>query len=273
MDTSKISLCDRLRAEGRWDEASKFKDAALREFKAKGMKRHEASDAAWEAMEKAFPPEEPEEPPPADAPESVHVEEATRCVSDCSAGSPTIPETWGEIPESAPFDVEVDWVHQNRVLVVEERPGGPSRLHWDRARSPAPSYGAVNLMEFAATNRKGFMDLLMRVKPGAGEAEDSQIVKQERMSIGEIKRILGQFQRQAEEATIRDLQENTSSTIQAKVHETVKGWENRFKLPLTDDAREDLEAHFGRFAQNCMDAGGGTLESSTAALPPESGGE
>jgi hypothetical protein len=53
---SKIELTERLRREGRWEEALKFKDTALRDFRSKGMKRSEASDAAWEAMATAYPP-------------------------------------------------------------------------------------------------------------------------------------------------------------------------------------------------------------------------
>jgi hypothetical protein len=53
---SKIELTERLRLDGRWQEASRFKDTVLRECRAKGMKKAEASDAAWTAMAEAFPP-------------------------------------------------------------------------------------------------------------------------------------------------------------------------------------------------------------------------
>ena len=56
MTESKIELTERLRSEGRWPEASKFKDTAQRAFRDKGMKRSEAPDAAWQAMATAFPP-------------------------------------------------------------------------------------------------------------------------------------------------------------------------------------------------------------------------
>ena len=41
MNESKIELTERLRREGRWPEASKFKDAAVKDFRDKGMKRQE----------------------------------------------------------------------------------------------------------------------------------------------------------------------------------------------------------------------------------------
>jgi hypothetical protein len=56
MNESKIELTERLRREGRWAEASKFKDTALADFRAKGMKREEAAEAAWAAMAEAYPP-------------------------------------------------------------------------------------------------------------------------------------------------------------------------------------------------------------------------
>jgi hypothetical protein len=53
---SKIELTERLRREGRWAEASRLKDTALADFRAKGMKRDEAANAAWAAMAEAYPP-------------------------------------------------------------------------------------------------------------------------------------------------------------------------------------------------------------------------
>ncbi len=61
MTESKIELSERLRRENRWDEASRFKDTAVKDFKSQGMKRTEATEAAWEAMAEAFPPLEPPE--------------------------------------------------------------------------------------------------------------------------------------------------------------------------------------------------------------------
>jgi hypothetical protein len=56
MNESKITLTDRLRREGRWDEACIFRDQKRREFRAAGMSKVEAREAAWEACAAAFPP-------------------------------------------------------------------------------------------------------------------------------------------------------------------------------------------------------------------------
>src|SRR6188472_2584062 len=56
MTESKSVATDRLRREGRWEDASKYRDEKRAEFKASGMKRTAASNAAWEAMLAEFPP-------------------------------------------------------------------------------------------------------------------------------------------------------------------------------------------------------------------------
>ena len=56
MNESKIELTERLRAEGRWIEASNFKETARADLRTKGMGRQEAVEASWEAMAEAYPP-------------------------------------------------------------------------------------------------------------------------------------------------------------------------------------------------------------------------
>jgi hypothetical protein len=56
MNESKITLTDRLRREGRWEQACIFRDQKRREFRAAGMSKVEAREAAWEAAAAAFPP-------------------------------------------------------------------------------------------------------------------------------------------------------------------------------------------------------------------------
>jgi hypothetical protein len=55
MKESKIDLTERLRREGRWAEASKYKDETVKKLRAKGMKRAEAGEQAWQRMADAFP--------------------------------------------------------------------------------------------------------------------------------------------------------------------------------------------------------------------------
>ncbi len=55
MNESKIEATDRLRREGRWAEASQFKDETIKRLRAEGRKK-EANEVAWAEMIAAFPP-------------------------------------------------------------------------------------------------------------------------------------------------------------------------------------------------------------------------
>ncbi|MBN2579525.1 MAG: hypothetical protein JXB10_11080 [Pirellulales bacterium] len=244
MIESKIELTERLRREGRWAEASKFKDTALKEFRSKGMKKAEASEEAWSAMEKAYPPL----PTPVEPEHRNDVSDAEGRTAVLVGSSP-LPASWGEIPESAPFDAEVEWVHQNRILVVEERPSGKPMLHWERAQSPAPSHGARGLMEFAATNRKGFMDILQRVKPG-GSGDEVEIVKRAKRGVEEIRRMISE---RMEDETEK-LAANVPETVKAKVRGILEDWERRYAPTIPNEAKADLEAHVAGLVQECLDA-------------------
>ena len=78
MNESKIDLTERLRREGRWAEASKFKDETVKKLRAEGMKRAEAGEQAWQKVAEAYPPLPSAEPipePAADDDEAVKDEE------------------------------------------------------------------------------------------------------------------------------------------------------------------------------------------------------
>ena len=241
---SKIELTERLRREGRWAEASKRKDEMVKLLRAEGMKRTEAVEEAWRRLAVEYPPlPHTAEPEPEHGDDEAEEKAAGRVV-----GPTTLPAAWGELPDSAPFEVEVEWVHQNRVLVVEERAGGASRLHWERARKPAPSYGAVNLMEFAATNRKGFMDILQRVKPATDDGDEENI-QREKKSIAEIRGILEQLNQKWAE----DLAANVPETVRAKVRSLLEDWARRSALTIPNEAKADLEAHISRLVEDCLD--------------------
>ena len=56
MNESKIELTERLRREGRWSEASQFKDEVLKKLRSDGMTRADAAEQAWERMAAQYPP-------------------------------------------------------------------------------------------------------------------------------------------------------------------------------------------------------------------------
>ena len=55
-EESKINATDRLRREGRWEEASQFRDQVKQQLRTEGKSRQEANDAAWAAMIAKYPP-------------------------------------------------------------------------------------------------------------------------------------------------------------------------------------------------------------------------
>jgi hypothetical protein len=258
VNESKIGLHDRLVREGRWSEAAAWKDAKIKELRAAGMKRAEARDGAWQLLAERYPPlpaPEGQAPPIANGAEP----EPSRAPA-ASAG-----QTAAE--EAIDIDALLDRIGTGRSPdLVQDTLWVYENLANPRVKaSDAPSCGAWALLQWARTYRNRFFEQVLPRAMLNKSPEDEAHEREERFRTEEIEKILEQFERQAEEETIRRLQQSTSLTIQAKVYEIVKEWEDRFNVPLTDDARTHLQAHFGRFAQTCANVGGGAAVAS--ALP------
>ena len=149
MDESKIELTERLRRDNRWDEAAKFKETARADFRAKGMKRAEAAEAAWEAMAEAYPPR-----PVAEATAEPVSNDGGRV-----RGLGDIPAAWGTLPANASLAAEIGWVQANRLYVVEERSSNSTIVHLDRAHEPAPSRAAIGWLETSIRSYAKFVDV------------------------------------------------------------------------------------------------------------------
>lgn len=152
MTESKIELTERLRRDGRWSEASRFKDTALRDFRDKGMKRSEASDAAWEAMATAFPPlDTGSETIPFVTPDGHHGGDADDLIDlDDLAGG-------------RPFDFarDVQLVYQH--LGADVRP------------QDAPSAGAWGLLTWARRNPGRFFETILPKAKSADQDEEVEV--------------------------------------------------------------------------------------------------
>ncbi len=181
MNESKIELTERLRAERRWTEASNFRETARTDFRTKGMGRQEAVEAAWEAMAEAYPP--------------LPVAEATaEPVADDGGrvrGLGDIPASWGTLPANASLQSELNWVQANRLVVVEERPSGATRVHLDRARSPAPSMAALGWLETSIRAYAKYVDVVARSLKD--EVDEQQDIRRERMALAEIEDLLAEM--------------------------------------------------------------------------------
>lgn len=107
-----------------------------------------------------------------------------------ATGKLKMPKSWGSLPDSASYEKEVDWVYANYSRIVLEQPGKENKLVLHKAKTPAPSEGAITLAEWAAANRNDFQKVIVpKVKLGLGDGLEENVVR-ERKSIEDIKRIL-----------------------------------------------------------------------------------
>jgi len=75
MEESKIVTTERLRREGRWEEASAYRDQVRKELRSQGKPRKEAAERAWDTMMAKFPPLAPPEPASEPAADSQDTQE------------------------------------------------------------------------------------------------------------------------------------------------------------------------------------------------------
>lgn len=128
MNESKSTATDRLRSEGRWNEASRFKDETIAQLRREGMSRQDAQAAGWAAMLERFPSQ------PAEY-------EAVPSGGDTGAD---------DLPDATPANFLNDafWVYNQL---------GKSSV----AASDAPSSGAWSLLRWAKRNEARFFEQIM----------------------------------------------------------------------------------------------------------------
>jgi hypothetical protein len=188
MNTSKIELTERLRREGRWGEASKFKDEALSQYRAKGAKRGDASEAAWEAMEQAYPP--------IAAVATTGDTDAEEATDTRVQGLSEIPADWPQLPANASLQAEIGWCQANRLWVVEEKSNGATVVHLDLARTPAPSWSALGWLETSIRAYAKFVDVAAKVT--ATHQDEQDLVRRERIAIDEVRSLLAEMLKDGE---------------------------------------------------------------------------
>ena len=150
MPESRIAATERLRREGRWDEASHFRDEQRRRFKTDGMSRGEASDAAWAAMLDRYPP-------------LPNIERA-ECVaqSACTHDPAKVEALMAKLQGNKPDRVrDTLWVYE---ILENPRP----------TPDDAPSIGALSLLSWARSSRVQLFEKMltkaMAVQPNREES-------------------------------------------------------------------------------------------------------
>lgn len=133
---NRCALMKRLRREKRWEEADRFKNEAIREFRKHKVPKEEAREAGWAAMEQAYPPLPEPEPDPEATVEETEPEFDVEAVLAASKGNP--PDLVRDIL----------WAYEN----LENRKAKPE---------DAPSVGALSLLVWARGARNRFFEQLL----------------------------------------------------------------------------------------------------------------
>jgi hypothetical protein len=206
MIESKIDLTHRLQHEGRWSEASNFKDERIASHRSHGKTRVEAQQTAWDEMEEKFPA-------PVKADESLDSE--------------AIPAAWSE-NAAVDFHGDAMWVYSNLAC-------------GDVEPEDAPSAGAWSLLEWARTNRDRFFEQMVPKVVGKQppkRLEDMDELEEPYLDdMANIKTALADMHANMEYGFIK----NTHETVKQEVKAITSDWQRQFGLDLPREAFESFE--------------------------------
>ena len=104
-------------------------------------------------------------------------------------GLTDLPDSWGQLPDTAQQAAEFGWVQANRLLIVRTQ-GSRSVIDYGQARGPAPSMASISWLEYSILNPAGWST--MAAKGMQAEEDESEFVRQERMAIKDIESILAE---------------------------------------------------------------------------------
>jgi len=222
MEESKIELTHRLEREDRWAEASLFKDNHIAQLRAEGKTRKEAQQAAWEEMERRFPPLE---------------------VSPQSNGVEDTPTAWAEHWDTASDDYvrDAQWVYG--------KIGSPNVQPED-----APSPGAWSMLRWARGNEDRFFEQIMpKVMAKSSKTlsnSEGELPDEYKQDPTEIRRMLAEHHLHCEREAVSD----TAKAVKDKVAAKFSGWQRRFDLEIPGEASESWTLQMIELADDLMHA-------------------
>ena len=207
MTESKITVTDRLRREGKWEEASLWRDEKRKELRSTGQSRADANEESWQAMIDQFPP----------LPGSGE---------DQSPGGyysiELVDVNSGDFDDQADLVRDTLWAYESLCMKGVEA-------------EDAPSLGAWSLLNWARQNRNRFFEVLLPKAMAAKEKQpDHGESVMEDPGIKDIEKMLADLQLDWERNAVAD----TDETIKSTVESHMSGWELRFQLDLGAEARE-----------------------------------
>jgi hypothetical protein len=236
MTESKIDATDRLRREGRWSEASLFRDEKRRKLHGEGMNRSDAGDAAWEAMVEKYPPL-------------------------------TVPEV--ESPALPSVDRDIETIEAVLALTESRTPNIVADVEWvyatvgDEAVEPngVPNLGAWGMWRWARSNRNEFFEGLW---PKAAAVKSKRNSRRDAESHDDLFAMDMEYEREElerREKWSKSLSRDMPTTICGSVAAELTCMVMRFELEVSRDAGADLGTRMVELSRQFIAA---ALENPTA---------
>ena len=79
----------------------------------------------------------------------------------------------------------------NRLSVVEEQASGATRVHLERAHSPAPSHAALGWLETSIRSYAKFVDVAARASGGADD--EGAVMRREKLAIEDVAALIDEM--------------------------------------------------------------------------------
>jgi hypothetical protein len=224
MAESKITATDRLRKEGRWEEASLWRDEKRKQLRAEGLTKTEANEQSWVAMIEQYSPLE------------TTVDEPSKdSLSDVVELLEFDPEDY-----DSPTDIsgDIGWTYANLA-----RKGVEAK--------DAPGSGAWSMLVWARENPNRFFEqMLPKSKLIEKEAEEDIDRLGDEAQIEDIHKML----EECKTGWTREIVADMDGTLRKTVMSQMADWQNSFQMDLPADAREGLLLRMSRIVNDAVDA-------------------
>jgi hypothetical protein len=224
MTESKIGATDRLRKEGRWEEASLWRDNKRKQLRAEGLTKAEANEASWQAMIEQFPP-------------------LQTTVDEPSKGSlSNVVELVDFDPDNydSPTDISGDiaWTYDNMARMGVEP-------------KDAPGSGAWSMLVWARENPNRFFEqMLPKSKLIEKEAEEDIDRLEDEAQIVDIHKMIEECKTGRAREIVADMDGTLRKTVKAQMDD----WQNSFQIDLPSDTSEGLLLRMSRIVNDAVDA-------------------
>ena len=222
MFESKSILTNRLTREGRWEEASLYKDGLITKLRSEGKPRKEAQSMAWEQIETKYPPL------------------AATSQTEEDEGPP---DAWADHWDSANGDYirDVQWVY-GRIACSQVQP------------ADAPSSGAWAMLRWARRNEDRFFETTLpkitAKSPKPISTMSDELSEEYKMDMTEIRAMLFDHHLDQERKAVAD----TAKAVKEKVASNVSDWQRQYSLDLPSDACESWALQMTSLADDLIRA-------------------